>query len=146
MTAETQQRYGEFRAWAPERPRFRLLHLIVSWLVSALALLAAAAIVPGASIEGFWGALVVAAIVAALNAVLPPLLAALRLPFTLVAGFLLVLVADALMLMAADSLTEGAIKLDSFWIALLVALVASAVSVVLEVVLGQTMTTLTRSR
>jgi len=136
MTAETQQRYGEFRAWAPERPRFRLLHLIVSWLVSALALLAAAAIVPGASIEGFWGALVVAAIVAALNAVLPPLLAALRLPFTLVAGFLLVLVADALMLMAADSLTEGAIKLDSFWIALLVALVASAVSVVLEVVLG----------
>ena len=34
-------------------------------------------------------------IVAALNAVIPPLLAALRLPLTLVLGFLLVLIADA---------------------------------------------------
>ena len=76
------------------------------------------------------------AIVAALNAVLPPLLAALKLPFTLVAGFLLVLLADALMLLAADEITDNAIHLDSFWIALLVALVASAVIVVLEVITG----------
>src|SRR4051812_3311163 len=88
--------------------------------------MAAAWLVPGASIEGFWGALLVSAIVSGLNAVLPPLLAALKLPFTLVAGFLLVLLADALMLLAADEITENAIHLDSFWIALLVALVASA--------------------
>ena len=37
-------------------------------------------------------------IVAALNAVIPPVLAALRLPLTLVLGFLLVLIADALIL------------------------------------------------
>src|SRR6187200_1064414 len=98
--------------------------------------MAAAWLVPGASIEGFWGALVVSAVVAALNAVLPPLLAALRLPFTLVAGFLLVLLADAVMLIAADAITDNAIHLDSFWIALLVALVASAVIVVLEVITG----------
>src|SRR4029079_1808682 len=98
--------------------------------------MAAAWIVPGASIEGFWGALVVSAIVAALNAVLPPLLAALRLPFTLVAGFLLVLLADAVMLIAADAITDNAIHLDSFWIALLVALVASAVTMILEVIVG----------
>ena len=98
--------------------------------------MAAAWLVPGASIEGFWGALLVSAIVAALNAVLPPLLAALKLPFTLVAGFLLVLLADALMLLAADEITDNAIHLDSFWIALLVALVASAVIVVLEVITG----------
>ena len=98
--------------------------------------MAAAWLVPGASIEGFWGALLVSAVVAALNAVLPPLLAALKLPFTLVAGFLLVLLADALMLLAADEITENAIHLDSFWIALLVALVASAVIVVLEVITG----------
>ena len=45
------------------------------------------------------GRAVVAAIVAALNAVIPPVLAALRLPLTLVLGFLLVLVADALILL-----------------------------------------------
>ena len=56
---------------------------------------------PGVDIESFWGALVVAAIVAALNAVIPPVLAALRLPLTLVLGFLLVLIADALILQLA---------------------------------------------
>src|SRR4051794_6913271 len=96
--------------------------------------MAAAWLVPGASIEGFWGALLVSAIVAGLNAVLPPLLAALKLPFTLVAGFLLVLLADALMLVAADEITDNAIHLDSFWIALLVALIASGVIVVLPVI------------
>ena len=71
-----------------------------------------------------------------LNAILPPLVAALRLPFMLVLGFLIVLVLDALMLLAADSLTDGDLSVDGFWWALLVALVASAVTLVLEVVAG----------
>jgi uncharacterized membrane protein YvlD (DUF360 family) len=128
--------YREPVTWQPERPRFRPARVATAWILAALALMAAAWLVPGASIEGFWGALLVSAIVAALNAVLPPLLAALRLPFTLVAGFLLVLLADALMLLAADEITDNAIHLDSFWIALLVALVASGVIVVLEVITG----------
>jgi uncharacterized membrane protein YvlD (DUF360 family) len=122
--------------WQPERPRFRPIRVITAWIFAALALMAAAWIVPGASIEGFWGALVVAAIVAGLNAVLPPILAALRLPFTLIAGFLLVLIADAAMLVAADKIADNAIHLDSFWVALLVALVAAAVTMILEVVVG----------
>src|SRR5262245_40245063 len=136
MTTEPKETFGELVSWNPEPPRLRLSGLIASWLVSALALLFAAEVLPGASVEGFWGALLVAAVVGILNAVLPPLIAALRLPFTLVLGFLLVLFADAAMLLAADALTEGAIKLDSFWDALLVALIASAASVVLQVVLG----------
>jgi putative membrane protein len=90
--------YGEGVAWRPERPAFHPLRLLVAWLIAALALLAAAAIVPGVHIEGFWAALAVAAVVALLNAVLPPLVAALRLPFMLVLGFVLVLVVDALIL------------------------------------------------
>ena len=80
----------------PERPRWRLVPLLVTWFTSAVALMAAALVLPGVSVDGFWGALVVAAIVAVLNAVIPPVLAALRLPLTLVLGFVLVLVADAL--------------------------------------------------
>ena len=81
--------------WQPERPRWRLFPLIASWLATGVAFMVAAGLLPGVSIDGFWGALLVAAIVAALNAVIPPVLAALRLPATLVLGFLLVLVADA---------------------------------------------------
>ncbi|HXV33570.1 MAG TPA: phage holin family protein, partial [Gaiellaceae bacterium] len=130
--------YGEQLAWEPEFPKIRPARLITSWLVAALSLLAAAWIAPGAEIASFWGALLVALVVAVLNAVLPPLIAALRLPFTLVTGFLLVLAADAAILLAADSLTDGAIELDGFWAALLVALVAAAVSIVVQVMVGAT--------
>jgi uncharacterized membrane protein YvlD (DUF360 family) len=128
--------FGRRVAWEPQAPKLRLGRLLVTWVISALALLAAAAILPGASVEGFWGALLVAAVVAVLNAILPPLIAALRLPFTLVLGFLLVLSANAAMLLIADSLTEGAIKLSSFWAALAVALLASAVTVMIQVIVG----------
>ena len=40
--------YAETLAWHGERPRIRPARLVVSWLVSALALLAAAYVVPGA--------------------------------------------------------------------------------------------------
>ena len=98
----------------------------------------AAWILPGVDIKSFWAALVVAAIVAALNAVIPPVLAALRLPLTLVLGFLLVLIADALILQLAGSadVTEGVFTVDNFGWALLAALVVAAVSVVLAVLLG----------
>ena len=128
--------YGEPLTWQPERPRLRPARLVISWIVSALALLIAATIMPGATVEGFWGALLVAAVIASLNAVLPPLIAALHLPFTLVLGFLLVLLANAAMVLIADDLTDGAIQVDSFWSALLVALLAAAVSVVLQVIIG----------
>ncbi len=81
---------------------------------------------PGVDIGTFWGALVVAAIVAALNAVIPPVLAALRLPLTLVLGFLLVLIADALILqIAAELLTDGVFTVDNFGWALLAAFIVA---------------------
>ncbi|MGH3083397.1 MAG: phage holin family protein, partial [Gaiellaceae bacterium] len=84
----------------------------------------------------FWGALLVAAVVAALNAVIPPVLAALRLPLMLVLGFLLVLVADAVILLIADAVTDGVLRVDNFGWALLASLVVAAVSLVLAVILG----------
>jgi len=123
-------------AWQPARPRFRPLAVVLSWILSAAALLAAAWIVPGAHVNNFWSALVAVAVIAVLNAVLPPLVAALRLPLMLVLGLLLTLVLDALMLLAADRITDGDLAIDSFWSALGVALVASAVGVVLDVLFG----------
>ena len=85
MTSSAPVLHGDAPTWAPERPRFRPLHVLVSWVTSGAALLVAAALVPHASVEGFAGAIVAAALIAILNAVLPPIVAALRLPFTLVA-------------------------------------------------------------
>jgi uncharacterized membrane protein YvlD (DUF360 family) len=123
-------------SWRPTRPKFRPLHLLVAWLVAAAALLVAALIVPGAAVNGFLGALAAALAIAVLNAIVPPLLAALRLPFMALTGLVLILIADALMLLAADRITDHDLQIDSFWSALGVAFVAAAVTVVIDVVLG----------
>jgi uncharacterized membrane protein YvlD (DUF360 family) len=123
-------------AWRPTPLRLRPLRLLLSWLLSALALLLAAAILPGVSIAGFGGAVAVAAAIGALNAMLPPLLAALRLPATVLTGFLALLVLDALMIELAATITREAITVDGFGSALLTALLSAAVGAALGVVVG----------
>ena len=122
--------------WQPERPKLRPLRLLVVWLIDALALLLAAGIVPGADIRGFMGAVIVSAIVAVLNALLPPIVAALRLPFTVVLGFLLILALDAVILMVAADAVPEELAIDGFASALGVALIAAAVSTAAGAVAG----------
>ncbi len=136
MVTETTRTYGESMRWKPQAPRFRLLRVLVSWLVAAGSVLVAATIVPGVSVGSFGDAVVAAFLIAALNVVLPPVVAALRLPFTLVLGFVLVLVLDALMLLLASHISSRAIDVDSFGWALLAALVIAASMIVLEVIFG----------
>jgi uncharacterized membrane protein YvlD (DUF360 family) len=113
-----------------------MLNVLVSWLVAGVAVFVAAAIVPHVSVGGFTDALAAAVLIAALNAVLPPLVAALRLPFTLALGFVVVLVLDAVMLLLASHISTRTIRVDSFWWALLASVVISATMIVLEVILG----------
>ena len=136
MPSDAERTYGQSTAWKPERPRIRLFPLIVAWFATGVALMVAAWVLPGVDVRSFWGALLVAVVVSALNAVIPPVLAALRLPLTLVLGFLLVLIADAAILLATDALTDGILTVDNFGWALLASLVVAAVSVVLAVLLG----------
>jgi uncharacterized membrane protein YvlD (DUF360 family) len=128
--------YGHTPTWQPEPVRFKWYRLLLSWAITAAALWIAAAILPGVHIDNAVGALLVAAVVGALNAVLPPLLAALRLPFMVAVGFILVLALDAFVLKLASDLLDNTFKVDSFWWALLAALIVAAVSVVLEVLFG----------
>ena len=135
--AETEvRRYGELPHWAPGRPKLTARRLLLQWVTSAIALYIAAIVVPGVKIEGLVGALVAAALIAILNALVPPLIAALRLPYMLAVGFLLVLVLDAWMVRVAADLSDRTFTVDNFFTALVVALVAAAVTVVLEVLLG----------
>jgi uncharacterized membrane protein YvlD (DUF360 family) len=128
--------YDQNAGWQPARPRFSLVRLLVGWIVAAASVWVAAAIVPGFTLEEPGSAFVVAAAIAVLNAILPPLVAALRLPFTLVLGFVLVLLIDALALVLADDVLPEFGQVDSFGIALLAALVIAAASIVFEILVG----------
>ncbi len=71
-----------------------------------------------------------------LNAVLPPLVASLRVPWTLPIGFVLVLFIDAGALLVADRALPDFIAVDSFGDALVAAIAVAAISVALETALG----------
>ncbi len=114
----------------------RPARLLLSLIVSATSVFLAAGLLPGLGVGDFAAALFAALIIAALNAVLAPLVSAIHLPYTVATSFLLVLVLDAVLLLAADALTDGAIVVDNFGTALIAALVISAISTALEVVAG----------
>ncbi len=124
-------------AWRPEALRLRPWRLLVSWLISALALVFAAAVLPGVTIRSFAGAVVAAGAIGVMNAVLPPALAALRLPATVVTGFLLLLALDALIIELVANVAEDLISVSGLDQALLTALITAAVAVVLGVILGR---------
>jgi uncharacterized membrane protein YvlD (DUF360 family) len=124
-------------SWQPSSPKLRPLRLTLAWVVSAAAVWVTAWLLPGFSLGASSAALTTALAIALLNAVLPPVLAALRLPYMLIAGFLLVLVADAFVLMgAAALLSDEDVHVAGFGTALLAALVITAVSMVLQILLG----------
>ncbi len=128
--------YGEVIKWKPASPRFRVGHLVAHWLVATIAVFVAAWLVPHVTVETFSHAAVAAVLIAALNAVLPPIVAALRLPFTLALGFLAALVLDPLILLLASSVDPKSFKVDGFGWALLASFVIAIVSLILEVIIG----------
>jgi uncharacterized membrane protein YvlD (DUF360 family) len=128
--------YGASLSWEPTRPRLRPFHLIVAWLIAGAAVYAAAGIVAGVSIERPGAALIVAAAIALINAVLPPLIAALRLPYTLLAGFILILLADGVALVVADKIFPDFLTVNSFGDALLASIVIAGVTIAIEVLAG----------
>ncbi len=105
--------YGDTPRWEPMTPRLRPLRLLVAWVISAASVWVAAGLVPGVELGEPGSAFLVAAGVAVLNAVLPPVIAALRLPWMLAVGFLAVLLADALALVIAADVLPDALRVES---------------------------------
>jgi uncharacterized membrane protein YvlD (DUF360 family) len=128
--------YAQPVAWSPAPPRFRPLRLALSWLIGAVAVSVTGLLLAGVHVQSFRGALLAAALIGVLNALLPPIVAALRLPLTLILGFLAVLAVDVVILLLVSDIASADFKVDSFGSALVAALVLSAASMVLQVILG----------
>ena len=128
--------YARAVVWEPSRPRLKPLRLVIALLVGAVAVWFASLVLPGVHVRSFLGAIEAAAFIGILNAILPPIVAAVRLPFTLIIGFLIVLAIDVAILLIISALDPSDFKVDSFGDALLAALLISAASLVLQVILG----------
>jgi uncharacterized membrane protein YvlD (DUF360 family) len=134
-TAAFSSDYGDAPRRTDVRPKVRPSRLAVWLLVNTLAFFLAAWILPGLNIAGFWWTLATAVLVGVLNTVISPFIAAIRLPYTVALTFLLVLLFDAVALLIVDALTP-AVQVRGLGAALIAALVITAISTALEVVVG----------
>jgi len=132
----TDATYGAEVDWRPEKLRFKPLRLLVAWLIAALSVNAAAAVLSGFVIKEAGGNWILAALIGILNALVPPLIAAIRLPFALGTGFLLLLVINTWAIHGADAWVPQFVAVDSWATAFNAALLIAGVRVILEVITG----------
>ena len=105
--------------------------ILLKWILSAVAVLIAAYILPGVTVTSFWSALIVAAILAILNAILRPILVVLTIPITIVTLGLFLLVINALIILLTDALIDG-FEVSNFWWALLFSLLLSVLGALFD--------------
>lgn len=103
------------------------MHIIIRWVISALAILLTAYLVPGVQVVSFATALLVAVVLGIVNAILKPLLVLLTLPITVLTLGLFMFIINAVMILIVDRLIPG-FSVDSFLTALLFSLVLSVVN------------------
>jgi len=107
-----------------------MLHLLLVWLLSALALVIAAYLLPSVEIADIRTALIAALVIGLLNATLGWLLSLIVFPLTWLIPGLVYLLINALMIYLASRLIRG-FRVNSFLSALLVALIVAAVDLLL---------------
>jgi putative membrane protein len=81
--------------------------LLLTWLLSAIAVFVAAKLVPGVEVDGFGAALAAAAVLGIVNAVVRPILVVLTLPVTVLTLGLFLLVVNAACVGLAAKLLPG---------------------------------------
>ena len=104
---------------------------LIHFVVSALAIMVTAYILPGVSVNGLFAAFVLAVILGAINTFLRPVLIMLTLPLTIITLGLFVLVINALLVLLASYIVPGFI-VASFWWAFLFSIVLTFVSFILQ--------------
>ena len=97
---------------------------IAKILLTAVAVMLVAYILPGVAVANFWTAIVVAIVLGLLRLIVKPILIFLTLPITIVTLGLFLLVINACIILMADYFVGGFI-VDSFWWALAFSLLLS---------------------
>ncbi len=112
------------------------MNFIIKVLLSALAVMLSAYLLPGVSVASFGTAIILALVLALLNATLKPLLIILTIPVTILTLGLFLLVINALIILAADALIAG-FEVDGFLWALIFSIILSIVMAVFESIAGK---------
>ena len=100
------------------------MKFVIRLLLSSLAVIITAYLLPGVEVASFTSAIIIAALLGLLNVTVKPLLVLLTIPFTILTLGLFLLVINAVMILLADSIIPG-FDVDGFWWALAFSLILS---------------------
>lgn len=100
------------------------MNWIVRFLLSGVAVVLTAYLLPGVDVQDYWTALLVALVLSLVNIFVKPFLILLTIPLTFVTLGLFLLVINALMILLTDYFVDGFL-VDGFWWALLFSLILS---------------------
>ena len=98
--------------------------MILRILLSAVAVVLLAKLLPGVYVDSYTTAILVAIVISVLNFIVKPLLIILTLPVTILTLGLFLLIINALIILMAEGLIGG-FSVDSIWWALLFSLLLS---------------------
>lgn len=100
------------------------MNLLLRILLSALAVVILAKILPGVRVDGYITAIIVAVVLSVLNFIVKPILIILTLPVTILTLGLFLLIINAIIILLADNLIGG-FHVENIWWALLFSLLLS---------------------
>lgn len=109
------------------------MKFLTQLIVSALAVIVSALILPGVHVDNAVTAIIVAAVLAFLNTIVKPVLVILTIPITVFTLGIFLLVINAFIILLAAKIVDG-FHVDGFWIALLFSLMLSLVTSVFEAI------------
>lgn len=107
------------------------MNYVIKLVLNAIAVVITAYVLPGVHLDGFFVALILAAVLSLLNISLKPLLIFLTIPATIFTLGLFLLVINAFIIMTADWIIPG-FEVSSFWWALLFSLLLSFINSLFE--------------
>lgn len=102
------------------------MNLFFHWLVSTIAILIAAYLIPGVQVT-LIGALVLAVVLGIINLFLKPIITILTLPITIITLGIFSLIVNALLIMLASAIVPG-FFVAGFWAALFFSVVLSLIN------------------
>ena len=109
---------------------------IIKLLLNAVAVIVLAKLLPGVGLDSYTTAIIVAVVIAVLNALVKPILVIFTLPITIFTLGLFLLVINAMIILLADKLIGG-FTVASFWTAILFSILLSILQSVLHSLLKE---------
>ena len=110
--------------------------ILVRWLISALAVMLVAYLVPGITVTSFVSALLVALVLGFANAIVRPILIFLTLPITILTLGFFILIINAFLFMVTSSLVPG-FHVDGFWPAFFGSIVLAIIGWAANAIFGE---------